>query len=331
MTCFSATPCPGKKVLIKNKCAKTSFSSSCARCFFRSLFLKQQELAAPADLVPCSLTSFSATPCSGRKVLTVLSTKHDVPQRRMTNPQGDKPGAVAILHGDDRGDIDHSELCSVKVSRCIKKWSQLSFHIFHLTRCDSQASFFATVIWNEINLNNKCVQESFSSMCARYFVRSLFFLSQELRAPADLGPCTLTCFSARPCSGKKVLIKNKCAKTSFSSSCARCFFRSLFLKQQELAAPADLVPCSLTSFSATPCSGRKVLTVLSTKHDVPQRRMTNPQGDKPGAVAILHGDDRGDIDHSELCSVKVSRSLPTVCRRLQRTLLGELAVCVSAA
>ena len=85
--------------------------------------------------------------------------------------------------------------------------SQLCFHIFHLTHCDSQASFFATLIWNEINLNNKCVQESFSSMCARYFVRSLLFLSQELAAPAGLGPCSVTSFSATPCLGKSVLIK----------------------------------------------------------------------------------------------------------------------------
>ena len=37
--------------------------------------------------------------------------------------------------------------------------------------------FFATAIWNEINLyNNKCVEASFSSMRARYFGRSLVFL-----------------------------------------------------------------------------------------------------------------------------------------------------------
>ena len=73
--------------------------------------------------------------------------------------------------------------------------SQLCFHIFHLTHCDSQASFFATVIWNEINhiyVNNKCVQESFSSMCARYFVRSLFLLSRDLAAPAHLRMCIVT-------------------------------------------------------------------------------------------------------------------------------------------
>ena len=37
------------------------------------------------------------------------------------------------------------------------------------------------------------------------------------------------------------------------------------------------------------------------------------------------------MDHSELCSVKVSRSLPSVCRRLQRTLLAQLAMRLSAA
>ena len=149
-----------------------------------------------------------------------LTTKHDVPQCRMANRHGENPGAVSILHGDDRGDIDRTELCSVKVSRslpticrplqrillgqlavCGKRrivstlWipnvrkSQLCFHILHLTHCDSQASFFATVIWNEIYLSNKCVQESFSSMCARSFVRSLFFSSQELHlAMWDLQP-----------------------------------------------------------------------------------------------------------------------------------------------
>ena len=38
-------------------------------------------------------------------------------------------------------------------------------------------AFFATAIWNEINLhNNKCVQASFSSMCACYLVRSLMLI-----------------------------------------------------------------------------------------------------------------------------------------------------------
>jgi len=64
-----------------------------------------------------------------------LSTKHDVPQCSMTNPHGEKPGAVSILPGDDRGDMDHSELCSVKVSRCIKKWTLLG----QLAMCVSAA------------------------------------------------------------------------------------------------------------------------------------------------------------------------------------------------
>ena len=37
--------------------------------------------------------------------------------------------------------------------------------------------------------------------------------------------------------------------------------------------------------------------------------MTTFHGENPGAVSILHGDDKGDMDHSELGSVKVSRSL----------------------
>ena len=91
----------------------------------------------------------------------------------------------------------------------------------------------------------------------------------------------------------------------------------------------------VTSSLCNALLGQKVLNKLSigklrTKHDLPQCGMTNPYGENPGAVSILHGDDRGDRDHSELCSVKVSRSLPTVCRRLQRTLLGELAVLLSA-
>ena len=57
--------------------------------------------------------------------------------------------------------------------------SQLCLHIFHLTHCDSHANFLVTVIWNEINLHSKWVQESFSSICARYFIRSLFFLESR--------------------------------------------------------------------------------------------------------------------------------------------------------
>ena len=42
-------------------------------------------------------------------------TFHIVPQCGMTSPQnGENPEAVSILHGDDRGDMDHSELCSVR-------------------------------------------------------------------------------------------------------------------------------------------------------------------------------------------------------------------------
>ena len=59
--------------------------------------------------------------------------------------------------------------------------------------------------------------------------------------------------------------------------------------------------------------------------------MTNPHGENPGVDLILNGDDKRDMDHSELCSVKVSRSLPSVRTRLHRTLLGQLAMCRSAA
>ena len=132
---------------------------------------------------------------------------------------------------------DHSELGSVKVSRSLpsvrtrlhrtllgavgnlskcRRASTLRIlnerkfqFCFHLTHWDSQGSFFATAIWNAINLhNNKVVEASFSSMTARrYFVRSLFCLSQELAAPADLEPCSGTSSSATPCSGNKVLRK----------------------------------------------------------------------------------------------------------------------------
>ena len=135
----------------------------------------------------------------------------------MTTPQSENPGAVSILQrGDESNHLanglgsDGSELCSVtlitlshitkstdhlqtsrtdigvtvgNVRKCRKTsilwtWNvQKSQLCFHLTHCEVQASFFATVVRNEINLQskstvqNKCVQAAFSSMCARFFSR----------------------------------------------------------------------------------------------------------------------------------------------------------------
>ena len=51
--------------------------------------------------------------------------------------------------------------------------------------------------------------------------------------------------------------------------------------------------------------------------------VTNFHDENSGTVSILHGEDKGVMDHSEPGSVKVSRSLPSVRTRLHRTLLGS--------
>ena len=60
-------------------------------------------------------------------------------------------------------------------------------------------AFLATAVWNEINLQTKCVQASFSSICVCYLVRCLILVhlplssfNRELEAPAHLGMCSVT-------------------------------------------------------------------------------------------------------------------------------------------
>ena len=83
----------------------------------------------PSQNVRCDVIALQrparAEGCLLKLLIGKLSTKHDLPQCGMANLHGENPGAVSILQGDDRGDMDHSELCSVKVSRCIKKWTLL--------------------------------------------------------------------------------------------------------------------------------------------------------------------------------------------------------------
>ena len=98
----------------------------------------------------------------------------------------------------------------------------------------------------------------------------------------------------------------------------------------ELVAPAHVRICIVTSSSATPCWGQKGvekscwLENWMRSMGVPQCGMTNFHGENPGTVSILHGEDKGDMDHSEPGSVKVSRSLPSVRTRLHRTVLGAV-------
>ena len=67
---------------------------------------------------------------------------------------------------------------------------------------------FHSAAWLIPVVKNQDLSPSCTGMIEEtWFVRSLFFLSQELAAPADLGPCSVTSFSATPCSGKTVLIK----------------------------------------------------------------------------------------------------------------------------
>ena len=124
--------------------------------------------------------------CWFNLLIGLLSAKHHVPHCGMTDPHGENPGAVSILHGDGKSNhlangvgSDGGELCSVtlitlthitKSADCLQtsptdiagtvrklrkcciastSWipsvrkCQLCVHIFHLTHCDSQASFFA--------------------------------------------------------------------------------------------------------------------------------------------------------------------------------------------
>ena len=178
-----------------------SFSSICARCFVRSLLSWNNKSWQHLPTPQCaSWRHRSATPCSGRRALIQLV---DWTVECYVWPS---TGAVSILHRDDRGDMDHTELCSVQTSptdviagtvgnarKCRKTstlWilnvrkSQLCFHIFHLTPWDSQASFCATAIWNEFNLHSQtagCSERRFYHKCTRgaYFVCSLRQESQE--------------------------------------------------------------------------------------------------------------------------------------------------------
>ena len=103
---------------------------------------------------------------------------------------------------------DGSELCSVTlptVSRLQRTWlgqlavslSPVEHRLCRFCMCGSHNSactwlideicrqaFFATAIWNEINLH-KCVQASFSSMCACYLVRSLMLVHFPLIEPGS--------------------------------------------------------------------------------------------------------------------------------------------------
>ena len=124
--------------------------------------------------------------CWFNLLIGLLSAKHHVEHFGMTDPHGENPGAVSILHGDGKSNhlangvgSDGGELCSVtlitlshitksadrlqtsptdiagtvrKLRKCCiasTSWipsvrkCQLCVHIFHLTHCDSQASFFA--------------------------------------------------------------------------------------------------------------------------------------------------------------------------------------------
>ena len=255
-------------------------------CFWEELALSQ-ELAAPAYLGPCSVTSFSATLCLAGSADRRRQKRH-WPQWTMFS-QCIKKSARCLQTSptDIAGTVANVRKCR-KTSTLWFLNVRKSQLCFHMTHWDSQASFFATAIWNEINLEsiystkNKFAQASFSSMCARGFVRSLVFVESR---PG----CT--------CPSQNV-------------------HRDVIALQRPARAEG--------------CWFNLLIGLLSAMYDVPQCGMTYPHGENPGAVSSVHRVDRGDMDHTELCSVKVSRSLPSACRRLHRTLLlGQLAMCVS--
>ena len=89
----------------------------------------------------------------------------------MPNAQSENPGAASILQrGDESNHLanglgsDGSEPCSTLHDCAIFCTCGSVKSVSNWVR----ASFFATAFSSKINLHNKCLQESFSSMCARF-------------------------------------------------------------------------------------------------------------------------------------------------------------------
>ena len=113
----------------------------------------------------------------------------------VTSFHGENPGTVSILHGEDKGDMDHSEPGSVKVSRslpsvrtrsighCWGSWQSVEVRrastlrilnerkfqfCFHLTHWDSKARFFLQLSWEMRCLKPLAAQKCPKSPHARW-------------------------------------------------------------------------------------------------------------------------------------------------------------------
>ena len=173
--------------------------------------------------------------------------------------------------------------------------SQRCFHIFHLTHCDSQASFFATAFSSKINLHNKCVQESFSSMCARFLVKSLAFETTKTGSTCRSGTVQRDIILCTTLLGQK----------GVDSTC----WLNWWVLGMTVHSAAWLLPKVKIQGLSPSYSGAMKATTWQTDWAV---------------MAV-------NYVQSHWSHWVVSPNLRTICRHLERTLLWQLAMCISAA
>ena len=210
--------------------------------------------------------------------------------------QGIKKSAICLQTSptDIAGTVGNARKCRRASTLWIPNlWkSQLCFH---LTHCELQASIFATVIWNEINLHNKCVQESFSSMCARFFVKSLAFETTKTGSTCRSGTVQRDIILCTTLLGRK----------GVDSTC----WLNWWVLGMTVHSAAWLLPKVKIQGLSLSYSGAMKATTWQTDS---------------AAMAV-------NYVQSHWSHWVISPNLRTICRRLERTLLGQLAMCVSAA
>ena len=235
-----------------------------------------------------------------------LNTKHGVPQCGMINFHGENEAAVSILHRDDKSNhlangvgSDGSELCPVTL-----------IMLNHtITKSAGRLQTSPTDIAGAVGNVSKCRRAStlrilnerkfqFCFHLTHWDSKASFFFNGHVKWDAcwigmDLGwfGCVCVCVCC-PAAWELLRAGSTCPCQNVHR---------------------DIIPCnSLLRHGVEKSGWLESWILMNTKHGVPQCGMTNFHGENPGAVSILHGDDKGDMDHSELGSVKVSTSLATV-------------------
>ena len=140
-------------------------------------------------------------------------------------------------------------------------------------------------------------------------------LSKSCIFVSTLVPLNELRFAGKFKTSDRSTVHNKIKQVRTSIILIHVIHLCLLLRQESFfETHRDVIPLQCPA-RAERCWFNLLIGLLSAKHSIPQSGMTNPHGENPGVDLILHGDDNGDMDHSELGSVKVSRSLPSVRKR----------------